>query len=85
VAALSARTLIAKALYPYPAGLTVATKGRLTRPGADRFVFHQLSVSLTRPDLSCVATFLPEDLTLTPLVLSLYGDRGFESLLRRVH
>jgi pyridoxine 4-dehydrogenase len=30
--------LIAKALYPYPAGLMVATKGGLTRPGADRWV-----------------------------------------------
>jgi hypothetical protein len=31
-------TLIAKALYPYPAGLVVATKGGLTRPGANRWV-----------------------------------------------
>ena len=31
-------TLIAKALYPYPAGLVVATKGGLMRPGADRWV-----------------------------------------------
>jgi len=31
-------TLIAKALYPYPAGLVVATKGGLTRPGADHWV-----------------------------------------------
>jgi pyridoxine 4-dehydrogenase len=31
-------TLIAKALYPYPVGLVVATKGGLTRPGADRWV-----------------------------------------------
>jgi aryl-alcohol dehydrogenase-like predicted oxidoreductase len=31
-------TLIAKALYPYPPGLVVATKGGLTRPGADRWV-----------------------------------------------
>lgn len=31
-------TLIAKALYPYPAGLVVATKGGLTRPGPDRWV-----------------------------------------------
>lgn len=31
-------TLIAKALYPYLAGLVVATKGGLTRPGADRWV-----------------------------------------------
>ena len=30
--------LIAKALYPYPAGLVVATKGGLTQPGADRWV-----------------------------------------------
>ena len=31
-------TLIAKALYPYPAELVVATKGGLTRPCADRWV-----------------------------------------------
>jgi len=31
-------TLIAKALYPYPAGLIVATKGGLVRPGPDRWV-----------------------------------------------
>src|SRR5215475_5727669 len=31
-------TLIAKALHPYPAGLMVATKGGLLRPGADRWV-----------------------------------------------
>ena len=31
-------TLIAKALYPYPAGLVIATKGGLTRPGPDRWV-----------------------------------------------
>ena len=33
-----ARSLIAKALYPYPTGLVVATKGGLTRPGADRWI-----------------------------------------------
>jgi len=31
-------TLLARALYPYPAGLTVATKGGLVRPGPDRWV-----------------------------------------------
>ncbi len=31
-------TLIAKALYPYAAGLVMATKGGLTRPGADRSI-----------------------------------------------
>jgi pyridoxine 4-dehydrogenase len=31
-------TLIAKALYPYPGELVVATKGGLTRPGADRWI-----------------------------------------------
>jgi aryl-alcohol dehydrogenase-like predicted oxidoreductase len=31
-------TLIAEALHPYPAGLVVATKGGLLRPGADRWV-----------------------------------------------
>src|SRR6516225_5897578 len=31
-------TLIAKALYPYPPGLVVATKGGLLRPGANRWV-----------------------------------------------
>ena len=41
----------------------------------------QVSGRLTRPDLSCGATFLPEDPTLAPLVLSLpTGDRGFESI-----
>ncbi len=30
-------SLIAKALYPYPAGLVVATKGGLLRPGPDRW------------------------------------------------
>jgi pyridoxine 4-dehydrogenase len=30
--------LIAKALYPYPVGLVIATKGGLTRPGPDRWV-----------------------------------------------
>jgi hypothetical protein len=32
---------------------------------------RQVSGSLTRPDLSCGTTFLPEDLTFAPLVLSL--------------
>ena len=31
-------TLIAEALHPYPAGLVVATKGGLVRPGANRWV-----------------------------------------------
>jgi hypothetical protein len=43
-----------------------------------RCVPHQVSGS-TRLDLSCGATFLPEDLTFAPLVLSLLRDRGFES------
>jgi pyridoxine 4-dehydrogenase len=30
-------SLIAKALYPYPAGLVIATKGGLVRPGPDRW------------------------------------------------
>jgi pyridoxine 4-dehydrogenase len=30
--------LIAEALYPYPAGLIIATKGGYTRPGPDRWV-----------------------------------------------
>jgi len=34
----TSETLIAKALYPYPAELVVATKGGLTRPGPDRWV-----------------------------------------------
>jgi pyridoxine 4-dehydrogenase len=33
----SSETLIAKALYPYPANLVIATKGGLLRPGADRW------------------------------------------------
>ncbi|HEV2459738.1 MAG TPA: aldo/keto reductase [Ktedonobacterales bacterium] len=31
-------TLIAEALYPYPRGLVIATKGGLVRPGPDRWV-----------------------------------------------
>ena len=30
-------SLIAKALYPYPTGLVIATKGGLLRPGPDRW------------------------------------------------
>ena len=30
--------LIAEALYPYPPGLVIATKGGLTRPGADQWI-----------------------------------------------
>src|ERR1700732_441298 len=30
--------LIAEALHPYPAGLVIATKGGLLRPGPDRWV-----------------------------------------------
>ena len=30
-------SLIAKALYPYPSGLVIATKGGLLRPGPDRW------------------------------------------------
>jgi len=35
-------TLIAKALYPYPTQLMVATKGGLLRPGANRWVADRL-------------------------------------------
>jgi aryl-alcohol dehydrogenase-like predicted oxidoreductase len=41
-------TLIAKALYPYPAGLVVATKGGLLRPGANRWVTDCRSEHLRR-------------------------------------
>ena len=44
----SARTLIADALYPYPAGLVVATKGGLVRPGPDRWVTDCRSEHLRR-------------------------------------
>ena len=33
-----AERLIAEALYPYPAGLVIATKGGFQRPGPDRWV-----------------------------------------------
>ena len=33
-----AERLIAEALYPYPAGLVIATKGGFLRPGPDRWV-----------------------------------------------
>src|ERR1700690_1335891 len=33
----TSETLIAEALHPYPAGLVVATKGGLVRPGPDRW------------------------------------------------
>jgi len=34
----TSETLIREALHPYPAGLVIATKGGLTRPGPDRWV-----------------------------------------------
>jgi pyridoxine 4-dehydrogenase len=33
-----AESLIAEALYPYPRGLVIATKGGLTRPGPDQWI-----------------------------------------------
>ena len=58
-------TLIAKALHPYPAGLVVATKGGLVRPGADRWVtdcrFEHLRCacadSLKRLRLECIMVY----------------------------
>ena len=57
--------LIAKALHPYPAGLVVATKGGLLRPGADRWVTdcrpeHLRSAcadSLKRLRLECIEVY----------------------------
>jgi pyridoxine 4-dehydrogenase len=58
-------TLIAKALHPYPAGLVVATKGGLVRPGADRWVTdcrpehlrHACADSLKRLRLECIELY----------------------------
>src|SRR6202166_247102 len=36
-----AEELIAEALYPYPAGLVIATKGGFDRPGPDRWVENE--------------------------------------------
>jgi pyridoxine 4-dehydrogenase len=58
-------TLIAKALHPYPAGLVVATKGGLVRPGADRWVTdcrpenlrRACADSLQRLRLECIEVY----------------------------
>jgi aryl-alcohol dehydrogenase-like predicted oxidoreductase len=58
-------TLIAKALHPYPAGLVVATKGGLVRPGADRWVTdcrpehlrRACAGSLQRLRLECIGVY----------------------------
>src|SRR5215475_613141 len=58
-------TLIAKALHPYPAGLMVATKGGLLRPGADRWVTdcrpehlcRACADSLKRLKLECIELY----------------------------
>ena len=58
-------TLIAKALHPYPAGLVVATKGGLVRPGADRWVTdcrpehlrRACADSLKRLRLECIMVY----------------------------
>ena len=58
-------TLIAKALHPYPAGLVVATKGGLVRPGADRWVTdcrpehlrRACADSLKRLRLECIEVY----------------------------
>jgi aryl-alcohol dehydrogenase-like predicted oxidoreductase len=57
--------LIAKALHPYPAGLVVATKGGLLRPGADRWVTdgrpehlrRACADSLKRLRLECIEVY----------------------------
>src|SRR6201987_3367337 len=57
--------LIAKALCPYPAGLVVATKGGLLRPGADRWVTdcrpehlrRACADSLQRLRLECIEVY----------------------------
>ena len=58
-------TLIAKALYPYPPGLVVATKGGLLRPGANRWVTdcrpehlrHACAESLKRLQVECIELY----------------------------
>jgi aryl-alcohol dehydrogenase-like predicted oxidoreductase len=54
--------LIAEALYPYPAGLVIATKGGLDRPGPDRWepnghparLAEELDGSLRRLRVDCI-------------------------------
>jgi pyridoxine 4-dehydrogenase len=58
-------TLIAKALYPYPPGLVVATKGGLLRPGANRWVTdcrpehlrRACAESLERLQIECIELY----------------------------
>ena len=58
-------TLIAKALYPYPPGLVVATKGGLLRPGANRWVTdcrpehlrHACAESLKSLQVECIELY----------------------------
>jgi pyridoxine 4-dehydrogenase len=55
-------TLIAKALYPYPEGLVIATKGGLTRQGPDRwlpvgrpeYLTQCVEMSLRRLRIDCI-------------------------------
>ena len=57
--------LIAEALHPYPAGLVVATKGGLVRPGANRWVTdcrpdhlrHACADSLKRLKVDCIELY----------------------------
>ena len=57
--------LIAEALHPYPAGLVVATKGGLVRPGANRWVtdcrpehlHHACADSLKRLKVDCIELY----------------------------
>src|SRR5215471_3639498 len=58
-------TLIAKALYPYPPGLVVATKGGLLRPGANHWVTdcrpehlrRACAESLKRLQVECIEVY----------------------------
>jgi aryl-alcohol dehydrogenase-like predicted oxidoreductase len=61
----TSETLIAKALYPYPAGLVVATKGGLSRPRPERWVAdcrpehlrRACAESLRRLKLECIELY----------------------------
>jgi pyridoxine 4-dehydrogenase len=61
----NSETLIAKALFPYPSGLVIATKGGLVRPGPDRWTTdcrpehlrRACAESLRRLRLDCIELY----------------------------
>ena len=73
--------LIAKALYPYPAGLMVATKGGLTRPGADRWVTDCRPEHLRRACADSLRRLRLERMSFTSYMRSI---TGYQSRIRSV-